>query len=148
MTHHFANCSLNIERHELTRDGQLIHLEPQVFDILKLLVRRAGELVTRDEFIEIVWGGLIVSESTINARINAARSAVGDTGKEKQIIQTVPRRGIRLIAQIATSDIGEKDKGPVSGDIEQKIRYTTSTDGLKIAYAVSGEGPPLVSVGH
>ncbi|TNC67537.1 winged helix-turn-helix domain-containing protein [Rubellimicrobium roseum] len=90
MKYHFAACSLDTHRHVFERDGQVLHVEPQVSDLLHLLARSGGDLVTHDTLIAEVWDGLIVSDATISARINAARKAVGDSGKAQRVIETVP----------------------------------------------------------
>ena len=100
MKYRFAACSLDTDRHVFERAGQVVHIEPQVFDLLHLLVRSAGDLVTHDTLIASVWQGLIVSDASISARINAARKAVGDSGKAQKTIETVARRGFRLIAPV------------------------------------------------
>ena len=100
MRYVFADCVLDTESHGFARGGQSVALEPQVFDLLQVLAENAGKLVTKDALIAAVWGGRIVSEATISSRINMARSAVGDSGKAQAIIQTVPRRGFRLVAPV------------------------------------------------
>ena len=75
-------------------------VEPQVFDLLRVLIQNRERVVTRDDLIASVWGGRIVSETTISARINAARKLVGDTGANQGIIKTIARRGYRFIAAI------------------------------------------------
>ncbi len=148
MVYLFADGALDPDRHELTREGDTIHVEPQVFDILVLLAQNSGDLVSRDDLIAGVWKGLIISESTISARINAARSAVGDNGKEQRIIKTVPRRGFKMIAPVEMTTSGTAP-GPVqAASTRQDVRFATSADGMKIAFARSGNGPPLVRVGH
>jgi DNA-binding winged helix-turn-helix (wHTH) protein len=59
-----------------------VPVEPQVFDLLQYLIQQREHVVSRDDLIASVWGGRIVSESALNTRIAAARSAVGDTGEE------------------------------------------------------------------
>jgi len=93
MTYEFADCALDIDRRELMRNGVLVPLEPQVFDLLQMLVENPGRVVTRDEIVDGVWGGRIVSESAMSARISAARKAVGDDGKSQAVIRTVQRKG-------------------------------------------------------
>ncbi len=144
MRYSFANCVLDTDRHQLVRDGVTIKTEPQVFDLLHLLVRHAGDLVTRDQIIDEVWGGRIVSESAISARINAARTAVGDTGASQAIIKTVTRRGLQFVAPILPS---EAVAAPMQ-DGGQRVRYATSKDGTKIAHATTGSGRKIMRAGH
>ena len=146
MQYIFADCVLDIEGHHFQRAGQKIALEPQVFDLLHLLVRNAGKLVSKDQVIDEVWGGRIVSEATVSARINAVRSAVGDTGKAQAVIRTVQRRGFELVVPVYEEAVAK----PVSftSSERQKIRYAKSADGTAIAYAVSGSGPMLMRTSH
>jgi DNA-binding winged helix-turn-helix (wHTH) protein len=88
MKYHFADCFLDTDRHLLERGGVAQQIEPQVFDLLLLLLETHGRLVTRDEIVNSVWQGRIVSESAISARIAAARKAVGDNGKAQAVMAT------------------------------------------------------------
>ena len=78
---HFADCSLDVDRRELRRGDERVEVEPQVFDLLAYLVQNRDHVVSKDELLEAVWNGRIVSQSALTSRINAARKAVGDTGK-------------------------------------------------------------------
>ncbi len=74
-----------------------VTLQPQVFDLLVHLVENRGHVVSKDDLLEAVWGGRIVSESTLTSRINAARKAIGDDGRQQLLIRTLPRKGVRFI---------------------------------------------------
>ncbi len=153
MQYHFADCILDTDSYRLLRGGAQQQVEPQVFDLLRVLAENAGRLVSRDQLIETVWQGRIVSEATISARINAARSAVGDTGKAQAVIRTVPRRGIELVVPVNGAAAVPPDPDPDSASesaspASQTIRYTTSADGTQLAYAMSGDGPPLLRAAH
>lgn len=139
----FADCSLDTETLVLTRAGTPVAVEPQVFDLLVLLADNPGRVVTRDEMIASVWGGRIVSESAISARIAAARKAVGDDGKAQRVIRTVARRGLRMVAAVET---GTPAGATPAGDV-QRIRYVRNAEGVSLAYAITGSGPPLIRMG-
>jgi DNA-binding winged helix-turn-helix (wHTH) protein len=100
MTLSFGECEINLERRELWRAKRAVHVEPQVFDLLVYLVQNRDRVVSKDDLIASVWGGRIVSESTLTSRINAARTAVGDNGREQQLIRTIPRKGLRFIGAV------------------------------------------------
>jgi len=100
MQFRFADHVLDVARRELRRGGEPIALEPQVFDLLVYLIRNRERVVTKDDLVRAVWGGRIVSESTLTSRINAARRAVGDTGEAQRVIRTSPRKGIRFVGEI------------------------------------------------
>lgn len=148
MIYEFSNCTLDLARHELVRDGEIVHVEPQVFDVLVLFVENAGRLITKDRLIEDVWQGLSVSDSTISARMNATRKAIGDNGKDQRMIKTVPRRGFQFIAELGLSHNQSEAPKLKVDQAEQDIRFVNSKGGIKIAYGRSGRGPGLIRVGH
>src|SRR6186713_1475620 len=96
----FDNQTLDTDRRELRRSGELVAMQPQVFDLLVHLLNHRDRVVSRDNLIALVWGGRIVSDSTLDSRINAARSAIGDNGKEQRLIRTIPRKGIRFVGAV------------------------------------------------
>jgi adenylate cyclase len=96
----FAEHCLDTDRRELHRGSESIAVEPQVFDLLVYLVQNRDRVVSKDDLIASVWGGRIVSESTLTSRINAARRAVGDSGKEQRLIRTVARKGLRFVGAV------------------------------------------------
>src|SRR5438477_4721510 len=75
-------------------------MQPQLFDLLVHLLKHRDRVVSRDDLIALVWGGRVVSDSTLDSRINAARSAIGDNGKEQRLIRTIPRKGIRFVGAV------------------------------------------------
>jgi TolB-like protein len=97
----FDDLCLDTSRRELRRRGELVHVEPQVFDLLEYLVSNRERLVTRDDLIASVWDGRIVSESALASRINAARTAIGDNGERQRLIKTIPRKGLRFVAAVS-----------------------------------------------
>ena len=100
MVFRFSDHVLDIERRELRRGAELVALEPQVFDLLVYLVRNRSRVVSKDDLIDGVWGGRIVSESALITRLSAARRAVSDSGAEQRVIRTLARKGVRFIAEV------------------------------------------------
>jgi DNA-binding winged helix-turn-helix (wHTH) protein len=96
----FGEQVLDVDRRELRRRGELIELEPQVFDLLVYLVRNRERVVSKDDLLQSVWGGRIVSESTLISRINAVRKAVGDDGQTQRLIRTMARKGFRFVGDV------------------------------------------------
>ena len=100
MLYIFDNYALDPDRRELRSGATAVAVEPQVFDLLVHLIRRREHVVSRDELIESIWGGRIVSESALSTRINAVRSAIGDSGTEQRLIKTLPRKGVRFVGEV------------------------------------------------
>jgi TolB-like protein len=100
----FEDCLLDTDRRELRRGNQLIAIEPQVFDVLIYLVENRDRVVSKDDLMASVWGGRIVSESTLTSRINAVRKAIGDSGEKQNLIRTFARKGFRFVAPVDSTN--------------------------------------------
>jgi TolB-like protein len=111
VTFRFEEFVLDPERRELRRADDLVAVEPQVFDLLTYLVRHRERVVTRDDLLDAVWNGRVVSESTLASRINAARRAVHDSGEEQRLIRTVPRKGVRFVGEVIEMRPAAADAG-------------------------------------
>jgi DNA-binding winged helix-turn-helix (wHTH) protein len=94
-------CTIDTQTYEVRLGGRPTSVEPQVFDLLLLLVTNRHRVVTKDEIIKQIWNGRIVSEDTLSSRIRAARKAIGDDGKAQRLIQTIQRRGFRFVGSVA-----------------------------------------------
>src|SRR3984885_733308 len=105
----FADHVLDTDRRELRRGAESIAVEPQVFDLLVYLVENRDRVVSKDDLIASVWGGRIVSDSTLTSRINAARKAIGDSGGAQKLIRTIARKGIRFVGDVRVEDGGPAD---------------------------------------
>jgi TolB-like protein len=100
----FAGHTLDTDRRELRRGSDTVVLQPQVFDLLVYLVQNRDRVVSKDDLIEAIWGGRIVSDSTLTSRVNAARRAVCDSGEEQKLIRTVARKGLRFVGAVSTHE--------------------------------------------
>jgi len=96
----FDNQTLDTERRELLRDGAPIPVQPQVFDLLVYLVQNRDRVVSKDDLIGLVWRGRSVSDSTFTSRVNAARTAIGDSGRDQKLIRTISRKGLRFVGTV------------------------------------------------
>lgn len=102
----FGDHTLDSDRRELRRGAQPIAVEPQVFDLLIFLVQNCDRVVSKDDLIESVWGGRVVSDSTLTSRINAARKALGDSGHDQKLIRTIARKGLRFVGDVRMQPMG------------------------------------------
>ncbi len=96
----FDDHLLDPDRRELTCGSRPVAVGPQVFDLLLYLVRNRSQVVSKDDLIAGVWGGRIVSESTMTSHINALRKAIGDSGEEQRLVRTIARKGYRFVGDV------------------------------------------------
>ena len=96
----FDDFVLDVDAFELRKAGELLAIEPLVFETLLLLVRNPGRMVSKDELIEKVWDGRFVSDSTVSTAIKVLRRLLGDTGKEQTYIRTVRGRGYAFVGNL------------------------------------------------
>lgn len=97
MLYCFDNFQLDTDSFELRHDGTPVFLEPKVLALIALLVENRDRLVSKDELIEKIWDGRIVSDSAISGRIKKARKALHDSGESQRLIRTVHRKGYRFV---------------------------------------------------
>ena len=144
----FGDCELDLGRFELRRAGQLRPVEPQVFDLLAVLIRERDRVVPKEELLDTVWGNRFVSESALTSRVKAARQAIGDDGRSQRLIRTAHGRGYQFVVPV--DEVAQPD--PVASvpppPPMQDIRFCTAGDGTRLAYAISGAGPPLVKAAN
>ena len=100
----FADCVLDTARRELRRAGEVVKLEPKVYEVLVYLVQQAEHLVTQEELLEHVWDGAFVQPIAIARSITAIRHALGDQRKAPRVIQTLHRQGYRFVAPVTVLD--------------------------------------------
>ena len=139
----FSNHLLDVDLRELSRGGESIAVEPQVFDLLIYLVENRERVVTKDDLIETIWDGRIVSESTLTSRINAARKAVGDSGKDQAVIRTIARKGFRFVGEVRAQQAGSAPRGDLSQSVGHAAEPMPALDRTAIAVLpfanISGE---------
>jgi len=144
----FSDCELDLDRFELRRAGRLRPVEPQVFDLLAVLIRERHRVVPKEELLDTVWGNRFVSESALTSRVKAARHAIGDDGRSQRLIRTAHGRGYQFTASVDEAAQPDPVAGVSPAPPEQEIRFSAAGDGTRLAYAVSGAGPPLVKAAN
>ncbi|QOG20250.1 MULTISPECIES: winged helix-turn-helix domain-containing protein [Bradyrhizobium] len=100
MRYLFEDCTFDTGRRELRRGTELVSVTPQLFDLLEFLICNRDRVVSKDELVATVWNGRIVSDAALTTRLNAARSAIGDSGQKQSLIKTLPRKGFRFVGAV------------------------------------------------
>jgi TolB-like protein/tetratricopeptide (TPR) repeat protein len=116
LIYRFEDCTLDVDRRELRRGGVLRRVEPQVFDLLVYLIRSRDRVVERGDLFKAVWHGRLVSDATLSTRLNAARHAIGDTGREQRLICTFRGKGLRFVAMVHEQQKAVAAAPPASGE--------------------------------
>jgi DNA-binding winged helix-turn-helix (wHTH) protein/tetratricopeptide (TPR) repeat protein len=142
----FDNYALDPDRRELRSGATVVAMEPQAFDLLVHVIRRREHVVSRDELIEQIWGGRIVSESALSTRINAVRSAIGDSGTDQRLIKTLSRKGIRFVGEVREE---RKPSEALSANSPQR----SAVQAIDVRQAIAGLPAPQATateiiVGH
>ena len=113
MLYQFGDLALDTGRRELRRGAEFVATEPQVFDLLVFLVTNRDRVVSKEDLLASVWGGRIVSESTLDSQINATRRAIGDSGRDQRLIRTIVGKGVRFVG-IVQEEPAVSETGPAS----------------------------------
>ena len=114
MSYRIGDHELDARTYELRFAGQAVAVEPQVLALLFFFAENRDRLITKDEIVEAVWKGRIVSDSAITSRIKSARQALGDDGAQQRTIRTIHGKGYRFVAEVtrAPASAGEAAAAP------------------------------------
>jgi pimeloyl-ACP methyl ester carboxylesterase/DNA-binding winged helix-turn-helix (wHTH) protein len=142
----FDDFVLDTHRYELRCGNAVIRVEPQVFDVLTQLISNHDRFLSKEELFDSVWGGRFVGEAALNSRIKAARRALADDGESQRYIRTVRGRGYQFVGTILADSVPAPTPAPLEEPAppRQHIAFCRASDGVRLAYAVVGAGPPLV----
>jgi DNA-binding winged helix-turn-helix (wHTH) protein/pimeloyl-ACP methyl ester carboxylesterase len=144
----FGPFQLDVRERRLSRGSDVIPLRLKVFDTLRVLVENAGRLVTKQELLDAVWPETAVEENNLNHNVSVLRKALGDRATGQQYVETVARVGYRFTASVEAADPRTTAAVASAAKGRQEIRYCTTSDGVRLAYATSGSGPPLVKASN
>lgn len=136
MRYAFENYSLDTDRRELHRGAEIVTVAPQVFDLLDYLIRSRERVVSKEDLINAVWDGRVVSDAAITTRLNVARGAVGDSGQEQRLIKTLPRKGFRFVGLV--QELSGPEATAATGDrVDRRNRPSCSPTGRRLRYCRS-----------
>ena len=145
----FGVYVLDVDERRLLRDNEEIRLRGKLFDTLRVLVENAGKLVRKDAFMESVWPDSVVEDNNLDYCISQLRKLLYPA----KYIETVPRHGYRFVAEVTAVkphgrllQLEAAVQQPNAPD--QEIKFFVTSDGVRIAYNIGGQGPPLVRTIH
>jgi len=128
----FESFRLDVAERLLLRDGEVVPLQPKVFDLLLTLVERHGRLLEKDELMKLVWPDTVVEEANLANNISILRKALGENGQ--QFIETAPKRGYRFVASVkevaANGAEPEKQKQAEPDEISEESVATSGAKSL------------------
>lgn len=155
LLYRFEDFVLDAGRRELRRAGELVAVEPQVFDLLAFLIQARHLVVSRDDLLDAVWHRRIVSDATLSSRVNSARAAIGDNGAEQRLIRTVPRRGLRFVGAVqevheAPAPEGDLDDpgaraGGLEGPLIAVLPFTNMSGNQEQEYFADGMAEEVIT---
>jgi len=133
----FDGGELDLDRYQLRRDGHVEPVEPQVFDLLAVLLRERHRVMSKEELFDTVWGNRFVTESALTSRVKAARRAIGDDGRGQRLIRTAHGRGYQFVGAVVerptSAAAGTGGIVSLAALPSQEIRFCTARDGTRLA---------------
>ena len=142
----FEEYAFDTDRRELHRGTVTVSITPQVFDLLDYLIRNRERVVSKDDLINTVWNGRVVSDAALTTRLNVARCAIGDSGEKQRLIKTLPRKGFRFVGTVQevqrsadaapTADSGEQFQGTADPDRSDAATVAMSIPAPRLSIVV------------
>lgn len=122
MVYRFESFVFDPDAAGLIDSGQPVALEPQVFNLLKYLIEHRGRIVSKDELIDEIWGGRVITDAALNTRIRAVRRALGDDRAQQKFLRTYPKRGFQFVAETDRLESGNEIDEPIVASRAQTYR--------------------------
>ena len=129
-------------------DGKPVSLTPKVFDTLLYLVEHAGQLIDKATLMKAIWPNVVVEENNLNQNISTLRRLLGESSADHRFIVTEPGRGYRFVAAVRTQPLVRVRSAAEPPRARPSIQFCRTRDGVRLAYAISGKGSPLVRTAH
>jgi DNA-binding winged helix-turn-helix (wHTH) protein len=145
---HFGAFELDLEAGRLLKNGRTVRLQPQPFRLLSLLVSQPGRLVTREEIQAALWKDetFVDFEQGVNFAIKQVREALGDRAESSVYVQTVPKRGYRFVAPVASGN-HQETLVPATADPELLRALWENIIDLRLSEERRGKQVKLMSLG-
>src|SRR5688500_9342196 len=120
----FGTFELDVRSRELRKGGTRIRLQDQPFEILRLMLERPGDVVTREELRQRLWpdGTFVDFEHSLNAAVKRLRASLGDDADNPRFVETLPRRGYRFIARLDEAEPAPSPHRAPGGSASPRVR--------------------------
>ncbi len=142
MRYFFEDCALDTDRRELRRGPDVVPTTPQVLDLLEYLIRSRDRVVSKDDLVNAIWNGRIVSDAALTTRLNAVRRAIGNSGEQQRLIKTFPRKGFRFVGTVH-----DEDRRPATAVVSDAVAELSKLAHAAGKAAASVADPPERVVG-
>jgi DNA-binding winged helix-turn-helix (wHTH) protein/tetratricopeptide (TPR) repeat protein len=143
MIYRFDHFEIDAEKFELRRAGSVCHVEPKVFDLIRFFAENPGRVIDRDEIIERVWEGRVVSDATVSSCIKSARKALDDSGSDQVYIRTVRGRGFTFLGRVRND---REDEEPAASRHEQAAQPTGQPSLVILRFQTFDDRTDLASI--
>ncbi|MDH5177366.1 MAG: winged helix-turn-helix domain-containing protein [Gammaproteobacteria bacterium] len=146
MLYRFGTFELDTAKAELRAAGEPIAIEPQVFALLTLLVENRERLVSREEILDTIWDGRVVSDAALASRIKSARQALGDDGKSQRFIRTLHGQGLRFVAEVQVARVVQLTEPPALPSDGQTADAVARPSIAVLPFRLVGEAGPFAAI--
>ncbi|MEQ8348086.1 MAG: winged helix-turn-helix domain-containing protein [Sneathiellaceae bacterium] len=146
MIFRFDAFELDTRTLELRRDGTVLAVEPQVFALLAFLVENNDRVVSKDDLLDAIWQGRIVSDAAIDSRMRSARLAIGDDGRAQRQLRTIRGRGFRFVGTVIAEPSPEPEPDRPALHAVQHVAAPAEEGGTSPAPPPVADGRPSIAV--
>jgi len=134
MIYHFDDYILDTENYSLTKQNKMVSLEPKVFDVLTYLIKNKDKVHSKDELIDELWEGRVISDAALNTCIRSIRRALNDDAKHQKYIRTFPKRGFQFVADVReeSKEVNQNENANINIDIGTKHKSRNRFIGILV----------------
>lgn len=130
-----GDFTIDEKQSQLLHQGDVVAIEPKLFDLLLLFISKPNAIITRQEILETLWPNSLITDNAINKQVANLRKVLGDSAKSPRYLETVPKRGYRLICAVETINIATSsvDKSPLTElNEEEQVKKSSNIGHLSI----------------
>lgn len=127
----FSDCVLDLRARQLERQGKVVSLEPKMYELLEILIKRRPAVVTNNELDELLWPQVYVARTSLTRLVSELRAALGDTPHGSQVIRTVYKTGYAFCAEVSAQR--SEAASPATLELVWKKRGFFLSDGEHLA---------------